>query len=227
MFFGETDSSFIKPGGGTPGTKRLMIYAMDIELIPTRIVAMQKDIAQLKKRINALDGGKKAGEVRLLLKDGSIYNIDELDNEAYDISEVDGIVIPVLDGREFLLYPKYEIRKMLKGNQIENWKASRITQFESMYSRCNGKKETDELLSIESPTAEFVRNVAVHREFNLPGDILAAVAIVHYLDEINAIAEHIHGAGKIDEYSAIWTCSRTTPAALGTPAATVMQATAT
>ena len=181
---------------------------MEIEKLPTIISAMQNDIAQLKNKVNTLTGEKTSGEVRLLLKSGDIDRIDELDGKLYDIGEVDGIIISTLDGREFLIYPKYKECPLLKDERIKSWKAKSMTEIESLYAKCDGEQETDDLKAIGSPAAMWVRNVAVHRKFNIPGDVLVAIAVIRHLDEINAVAEHIEGADKLNKNSCVWSCSR-------------------
>lgn len=184
---------------------------MEIEKLPSVIDGMQRDIALLKKRMDSIKGvaeEKKAGGVRLLLRDGRLYEASDLDCLLFDLAEVDGIIIPVLDGREFLLYPKYAKRSMRKSSGTGEWKAKNMTEIESLHAKSDGSRETDELLAIDSPAAEFVRGVAAHRKFNLPGDLLAAMAVVLRCDEINAMAEHIDGADNLVKSIGIWSCSR-------------------
>lgn len=191
---------------------------MKLESLPKVIKQMQNDICELKKsnkelvlRIENRQDEKAhlhSGKVRLKFKSGEEHTIDQIGDKICEIDNIDGIIIPVLDGREFMLYPKYERRKMLEEESIKEWKAKDMTEIESMYAKCDGKKETDELLSIDSPAAAFVRSVAAHREFNLPGDVLVVIAVIRYTDEINAIAEHIEGADKLNKNSNVWSCSR-------------------
>lgn len=191
---------------------------MEIEKLPTIISAMQNDICELKKsnkelalRIENRQDEKEdslSGKVRLRFKSGEEHTIEQIGNKICDIDNIDGIIIPILDGREFLIYPKYKECPLLKDERIKSWKAKSMTEIESLYAKCDGEQETDDLKAIGSPAAMWVRNVAVHRKFNIPGDVLVAIAVIRHLDEINAIAEHIEGADKLNKNSVVWSCSR-------------------
>lgn len=187
---------------------------MELEKLPEIITGMQKDITALQRKVASLSGDadNKQG-VRLLLMSGDVKVLSELEDVGYAQSEVDGIIVPLLDGREVLIYPRYKACAMLEDGRYKDWKAVSMTEIESMYYQGDGESETDELLKLSSPAAKFVRAAAAHRKFNIPFSLLATIAIVKHSEEIDKIANHIEDADLLRECfnektSNVWSCSR-------------------
>lgn len=125
------------------------------------------------------------------------------------LESIEGIEIGLLNGQRALIYPKYAEREMLKVEQIWNWDARVETEIKVLKVE-NTMCDTDELLEIGSPAAEWVKQF--HSEkygiFALPS-LLAAMEIQDQKEDIDALAKTIEGADLLQNYTDfIWSCSR-------------------
>lgn len=121
---------------------------------------------------------------------------------------IEGIEIELLNGQKALIYPKYAELPLLDKDRIDDWKAKIMTEIEAL--KVTGSKEaTDELLSLDSPAAKFVRQFKsdVYGQFNMP-TLLAAMEIIYQQEDINALAEIIEGADLLEEGADVSSCSR-------------------
>ena len=121
---------------------------------------------------------------------------------------IEGIEIEMLNGQYALIYPKYADLSVLDWDKFDDWKAKSMTEFEALKVE-DSAEETDELLALDSPAAEFVRKFRsdIHGHFNMP-TLLAAMEIVRQLKEINKLAETIEGADLLGEGVIVSSCSR-------------------
>lgn len=121
---------------------------------------------------------------------------------------IEGIEIEMLNGQCALIYPKYADLPLLKYEQIDDWKAKPLTQIEALKVE-DSASATDELLTLGSPAAEFVRQFKsdVYGHFSMP-TLLAAMEIVYQLNDINALAKTIEGADLLEEDVYVSSCSR-------------------
>lgn len=121
---------------------------------------------------------------------------------------IEGIEIDMLNGQCALIYPKYADLPLLDFEQIDDWKAKSMTQIKALNVEEN-IEETDELLTLNSPAAEFVRKFKsdIHGHFNIP-TLLAGLDIVRQLREINKLAKTIEGAELLRKGVTILSCSR-------------------
>lgn len=118
------------------------------------------------------------------------------------INNIEGIAVPLPDGRQFKLMPKYKNFALLNEDRIAELNNKRYNEAQAIFNNDN-KAETDEYLRLDSPAAKHVRKF----EYDLPSFTMAA-AIIKFTDEINAVADTIEGADIIDEDSSVWTsCS--------------------
>ena len=117
---------------------------------------------------------------------------------------IEGIEIELLNGQKALIYPKYAELPLLDYEQVEDWKAKSMTEIEALKVE-DSAEETDELLTLGSPAAEFVRKFCWR--FNLP-TLLAAMEIICQREDINALAETIEGAELLREDVGVSSCSR-------------------
>ena len=121
---------------------------------------------------------------------------------------IEGIEIDMLNGQCALIYPKYADLPLLDFEQIDDWKAKSMTQIKALNVEEN-IEVTDELLTLNSPAAEFVRKFKsdIHGHFNIP-TLLAGLDIVRQLREINKLAKTIEGAELLRKGVNILSCSR-------------------
>lgn len=121
---------------------------------------------------------------------------------------IEGIEIEMLNGQCALIYPKYADLPLLDFEQIDDWKAKSMTQIKALNVE-ETIEETDELLTLNSPAAEFVRKFKsdIHGNFNIP-TLLAGLDIVRQLREINKLAKTIEGAELLRKGVIILSCSR-------------------
>lgn len=121
---------------------------------------------------------------------------------------IEGIEIDMLNGQCALIYPKYADLPLLDFEQIDDWKAKSMTEFEALKVE-DSVEETDELLTFDSPAVKFVRQFKsdIHGHFNIP-TLFAALEITHQLKEINELAKTIEGADLLTKDSFISSCSR-------------------
>lgn len=122
---------------------------------------------------------------------------------------IEGIEIDMLNGQCALIYPKYAELPLLGKERIDDWKAKTMTEIEAL--KVTGSKEaTDELLSLDSPAAKFVRQFKsdVYGQFNMP-TLLASMELQHQKVDIDALAETIGGADLLRDFGCgAWSCSR-------------------
>lgn len=122
---------------------------------------------------------------------------------------IEGIEIGLLNGYKALVFPKYNELPLLKNIKLERWKASGLTEMQA-FKVIDGKVLTDELLELDSPAAEFVRQYKSKKygKFDLP-TLLAAGEIVDQKKDIDALARTIEGADLLrDFYFYFWSCCR-------------------
>lgn len=121
---------------------------------------------------------------------------------------IEGIEIDMLNGQCALIYPKYAELPLLDWDKINDWKAKPLTQIEALKVE-DSASATDELLSLDSSAAKFVRQFKsdVYGHFSMP-TLLAALEIAHQLKEINKLAETIEGADLLKEDVDVSCCSR-------------------
>ena len=125
-----------------------------------------------------------------------------------NLLSIEGIEIDLLNGQKALIYPKYAERSM-SSRGLSELDAVFETELDAMKVEDVNNK-TQALLKIGSPAAEWVSEVssASHTFFSLPS-LVAAIEIRHQMREIDSLAETIHGADLLRNYtSIIWTCSR-------------------
>lgn len=122
---------------------------------------------------------------------------------------IEGIEIELLNGQKALIYPKYAELPLLDYEQVEDWKAKSMTEIEALKVE-DSAEETDELLTLGSPAAEFVRKFKTDLcwRFNLP-TLLAAMEIQYQKSDIDELAEIIEEADLLRDFtSKVWSCSR-------------------
>lgn len=121
---------------------------------------------------------------------------------------IEGIEIELLNGQCALIYPKYAELPLLDKDRIDDWKAKTMTEIEAL-KVTSSKEATDELLSLDSPAAKFVRQFSsnVYGHFSMP-TLLAAMEIIYQQEDINALAKTIEGADLLEEDTFVSSCSR-------------------
>lgn len=124
------------------------------------------------------------------------------------LKRIEGIEIDLLNGQSALIYPKYAELPLLGKERIDDWKAKTMTEIEAL--KVTGSKEaTDELLSLDSPAAKFVRQFKsdVYGQFNMP-TLLAAKEIKDQMKYINECARYIDGADLLESGIDLSSCFR-------------------
>lgn len=120
------------------------------------------------------------------------------------LESIEGIEIELLNGYKALVFPKYKELPLLYKKKIENWGTSELTVIQAI-KVIDGKALTDELLNLDSPAAEFVRQFG---KFDLP-PLLAAAEIAIQKEDIDALAGTIKGADLLLNYDdCLWSCCR-------------------
>lgn len=121
------------------------------------------------------------------------------EGEAPTIDNIEGIVVPMLSGDEFLVYPKYaELPILPAGKSMPGRDHNEVA---ALYDRDN-HEETSALYAIGSPAAEYVRGLGK----DMPS-LQMLLAICRNRDSINAVADKIQGADKLWS-SGLWSCCR-------------------
>lgn len=175
---------------------------MDIEKIPAIITEIQDDIKMLKRAVKANAPAQEVTtelnkEVKVLAQDGTITPLSAVrDTDKWDLEDIDGIIVPLLNGKRVLVYPKFKECPLLP--EGTKWNGKQMNECDTLYNESDGEKETDELLALGSKAAEFVRNVRPGVVFNLPHNMLILAALYHFCEEFNAIAERIKGASALE-----------------------------
>lgn len=115
-----------------------------------------------------------------------------------------GIAVPMLNGREVTVFPRYKITPLLNDlRDGEKWDEKPMDEFQALRDERDIRELTDKLLKAGSPAAKFVREQG---DYSLP-NLLAAEAIITFRDEINELAESIVGAEILDR-SGLWSAFR-------------------
>ena len=165
---------------------------MNIEEISQIITAIQDDIKMLKSAINPKPEIHTDLELKVLLKDNTIAD----DDAEMKLEDIKGIIVPLLNGKRVLVYPKFKEYPLLP--EGTKWNGKQMNECDTLYNDNDGRKETDDLLALGSEAAKFVRSVCPGTEFNLPHNMLILAALYHFREEFNAIAERIEGASALE-----------------------------
>lgn len=164
---------------------------MNIEEIPQIITAIQDDIKMLKSAINPKPEIHTDSELKLLLKDNTIAD----DDAEMKLEDIKGIIVPLLNGKRVLVYPKFKECPLLP--ESVKWSGKQMIECDTLYNDSDGRKETDDLLALGSEAAKFVRSVCPGTEFNLPHNMLVLAALYHFWEQFNKIVARIDGASEL------------------------------
>lgn len=164
---------------------------MNIEEIPQIITAIQDDIKMLKSAINPKPEIHTDSELKVLLKDNTIAD----DDAEMKLADIKGIIVPLLNGKRVLVYPKFEERPLLP--ESVKWNGKQMNECDTLYNDSDGRKETDDLLALGSEAAKFVRSVCPGTKFNLPHNMLILAALYHFWEQFNEIVARIDGASEL------------------------------
>ena len=165
---------------------------MNIEEIPQIITAIQDDIKMLKSAINPKPEIHTDSELKVLLKDNTIAE----DDAEMKLEDIKGVIVPLLNGKSVLVYPKFKECPLLP--ESVKWNGKQMNECDTLYNYSDGRKETDDLLALGSEAAKFVRSVCPGTEFNLPQNMLILVALYHFWEQFNEIVARIDGASELD-----------------------------
>ena len=164
---------------------------MNIEEIPQIITAIQDDIKMLKSAINPKPEIHTDSELKVLLKDNTIAD----DDAEMKLEDIKGIIVPLLNGKSVLVYPKFKECPLLP--ESVKWNGKQMNECDTLYNDSDGRKETDDLLALGSEAAKFVRSVCPGMEFNLPHNMLILAALYHFWEQFNEIVARIDGASEL------------------------------
>lgn len=164
---------------------------MNIEEIPQIITAIQDDIKMLKSAINPKPETHTDSELKVLLKDNTIAD----DDAEMKLEDIKGIIVPLLNGKRALIYPKFKECPLLP--ESVKWNGKQMNECDTLYNDSDGRKETDDLLVLGSEAAKFVRSVCPGTEFNLPHNMLILAALYHFWKQFNEIVARIDGASEL------------------------------
>lgn len=164
---------------------------MNIEEIPQIITAIQDDIKMLKSAINPKPEIHADSELKVLLKDNTIAD----DDAEMRLEDIKGIIVPLLNGKRVLVYPKFKEHPLLP--EGTKWNGKQMNECDTLYNDSDGCKETDDLLALGSEAAKFVRSVCPGTKFNLPHNMLILAALYHFLGQFNEIVARIDGASEL------------------------------
>lgn len=164
---------------------------MNIEEIPQIITAIQDDIKMLKSAINPKPETHTDSELKVLLKDNTIAD----DDAEMKLADIKGIIVPLLNGKRTLVYPKFKECPLLP--EGTRWSGKQMNECDMLYNDSDGRKETDDLLALGSEAAKFVRSVCPGTEFNLPHNMLILAALYHFWEQFNEIVARIDGASEL------------------------------
>lgn len=164
---------------------------MNIEEIPQIITAIQDDIKMLKSAINPKPEIHTDSELKVLLKDNTIAD----DDAEMKLDDIKGIIVPLLNGKRALVYPKFKEYPLLP--EGTKWNGKQTNECDTLYNDSDGRKETDDLLALGSEAAKFVRSVCPGTEFNLPHNMLILAALYHFWGQFNEIVARIDGASEL------------------------------
>lgn len=127
----------------------------------------------------------------------------------YNLENIEGIEVEMMNGQKALIYPKYSELPLLTGKNIESWDAKSASEIEAL-KKDENLWATGVLLKRGSPAAEFVSNFRSdkHSIFGLP-TLLAALEIQYQKNDIDKLAETIEGADLLEDFpGVVWSCSR-------------------
>ncbi len=164
---------------------------MNIEEIPQIITAIQDDIKMLKSAINPKPETHTDSELKVLLKDNTIAD----DDAEMKLEDIKGIIVPLLNGKRVLVYPKFKECPLLP--EGTRWSGKQMNECDTLYNDSDERKETDDLLALGSEAAKFVRSVCPGTEFNLPHNMLILAALYHFWEQFNEIVARIDGASEL------------------------------
>lgn len=164
---------------------------MNIEEISQIITAIQDDIKMLKSAINPKPEIHTDSELKVLLKDNTIAD----DDAEMKLEDIKGIIVPLLNGKRVLVYPKFKEFPLLP--EGTKWNGRQMNECDTLYNDSDGRKETDDLLALGSKAAKFVRGVCPGTEFNLPHNMLILAALYHFWEQFNEIVARIDGASEL------------------------------
>ena len=164
---------------------------MNIEEIPQIITAIQDDIKMLKSAINPKPEIHTDSELKVLLKDNTIAD----DDAEMKLEDIKGIIVPLLNGKSVLVYPKFKECPLLP--KSVKWNGKQMNECDTLYNDSDGRKETDDLLALGSDAAKFVRSVCPGMEFNLTHNMLILAALYHFWEQFNEIVARIDGASEL------------------------------
>lgn len=164
---------------------------MNIEEIPQIITAIQDDIKMLKSAINPKPETHTDSELKVLLKNNTIAD----DDAEMKLEDIKGIIVPLLNGKRVLVYPKFKECSLLP--ESVKWNGKQMNECDTLYNESDGRKETDDLLALGSEAAKFVRSVCPGTKFNLPHNMLILAALYHFWEQFNEIVARINGASEL------------------------------
>lgn len=131
--------------------------------------------------------------------DPDIYPVWKDDTKPHTLNNLDGIHVPVTDGTEILIYPKYRNYRVLDSDKINKWKA--MPQGHPLYARIDQHAATDELLALGSEAAKHVRKYG--KDIALP---IQLIAIAYYKNCIDTLSKILGGDLLSDIISLWWSC---------------------
>lgn len=134
-------------------------------------------------------------------QDTDIYPVWKHYTKPHTLENLEGIRVPVIDGTEILLYPKYKECALLPEDKIKYWSAK--GQYNPLYADIDQHKATDELFSLGSKAAEHARQYG--KDIALPTQLLA---IAYYRGRINEISKILGGDLLSDIDSRWWSLLR-------------------
>lgn len=165
---------------------------MNIEEIPQIITAIQDDIKMLKSAISPKLETHTDSKLKVLLKNNTIAD----DDAEMKLEDIKGIIVPLLNGKRVLVYPKFKECPLLP--EGTKWNGKQMNECDTLYNDSDGRKETDDLLALGSEAAKFVRSVCPGTVFNLPHNMLILAALYHFWEQFNEIVARIDGASELD-----------------------------
>lgn len=120
-----------------------------------------------------------------------------------NMDNIQGISIPMINGKRFLLYPKFCDLPLLRISQINKCETKQLSYTKALYSE-NNHEETSLLLKAESPAAQFTRSFGM----DIPSTMMN-IALCKYENEISLLCKQINGAMDIKKISSFrWSSSR-------------------
>ena len=144
-------------------------------------------------------------EPTFILKNGIAFLQSKLFNMHFSLEEVFCIALPRLDGTWIGIYPKYKNYPMLPSGK--NWGVGKEydREIDAIYNftEKDAVENSEWLVKNGSEAAKWCKYFGGY----VPS-LLTVLAIAHFRETINEIANHIEGADKIQEDDAIWSSVR-------------------